>query len=233
MRQMTFPPAVRLAVVLGLALIAIALAPTPSMSAGSGYSFSIGSGSGAPGGLIAVDVNASAVEPGIGSFTLDIFYDANKVTPQTCRTTFAGCNKDYEPGQIRIAGVPFSPLVGDRLVATLIFQAHPGASGTTELDLTAEDVYGFLGDDLSSSTDITDGTLTITPGGPVVRRGDTTCDGRVDELDGLAILSHLSGEEASPCLAHGDYNCDNRVDVKDAIAILQGIAEIAAPASAC
>lgn len=224
MNLMTFVSAARLAAVLALAVLTVALTPAPGASA-SGFSFTIGSASGAPGGLLAVDVTATAPEPGIGAFTLDVVYDENSFTVTSCRSPFAGCNKDYRPGQVRIAGVPFTPLTGDRLAATIIFQARPGSSGTSALDVQATDVFSGTGDDLVAQTQITDGTLTITPGAPVVKQGDANCDGAVNELDGLAILNHVSGADAGACIAFADANCDNRVDVKDAIFILEGIAD--------
>lgn len=212
-----------------LALALIGFAPRPA-SAGNGYVLTIDSAVVPPGGAAAVELNLVAPEPGLGSYAIDVVYDDSVADLASCQSLLGGCNKVYGKGVVRIVGVPFAPMVGERTLATLVFETTGG--GTTALDVQATNLFNPDGDDLSGGADITDGSIEAQRGsGPDIQLGDATCDGHVNVSDAIRILAEKAGATGDPCLPFGDYNCDDLVDTLDVIALLLEFADLASPSS--
>jgi hypothetical protein len=202
-----------------LAGLALALPALHSSATTGGFSLSIESASTGPGGLVAVDVSVTAPEPGLGSYTIDVAYDSSRLQVVSCQTIAAGCNAAYQPGTVRIAGVSFAPIVGDRTMATIVFQAI-GPPGSFPLIVTPVDFYDYEGRDVSLSTSLAHGLVTVAPGATSSPIGDADCDGVLTASDSLAILDHVAHSGTAPCIPLADVNCDGRINADDAVAIL-------------
>jgi hypothetical protein len=225
---LTFPaPRLIVLAATALALTFLVSGSPPSASAGSGYTLSIDSAVVPPGGAAAVELNLVAPDPGLGSYAIDIAYDDSVADIASCQSLLGSCNKVYGEDLIRVVGVPFAPMIGEKMLATLVFETTGG--GKTTLDVRATMFYGPNGEDLARSVDIHDGTLEAQGNGTDIQLGDATCDGRVDSLDALQILTEKANPTGDPCLPYGDVNCDDIVNAKDVIVLLRDVANVSAP----
>jgi len=213
-----------------LALALIVFASPHTASAGNGYSLTMGSAVVPPDSAVAVELNLVAPEPGVGSYAIDIRFDDSVVDLASCQSLLGGCNKVYGAGLVRVVGIPFAPMVGEKTLATLVFEAT--GNGETTLDVQATNFFDSNGDDIARGTDIEDGSIQAhSPTGPDIQLGDATCDGHVNAIDAIRILSEKASPTGDPCLPYGDVNCDDLVDTTDVIALLMEFADLGAPSS--
>ena len=208
--------------------IAFSTPPVP-VSAGNGFVVAIDSADVPPGGAVAVELNMVAPEPGLGSYAIDVVYNDSAVVLASCQSMLGGCNKVYGEGIVRIVGVPFSPIVGERTLATLVFEKTGG--GNTDLDLQAANLYDGAGEDIAQGADVQDGSIDSDFTELDIPLGDANCDGRLNATDPIRILTEKAGGTASACLPYGDFNCDDHVDTLDVIALLMEFADFDSPTS--
>ena len=100
--------------------------------------FTIDSASIAVGGQAGLDVRALGVSaPGLGAWSIDIFYDPLVVAAVSC-TAFEGgvCNPDYDTNRIRFTGANASGLEGDTTLAEITFSCV--VEGVTLLTISIE-----------------------------------------------------------------------------------------------
>jgi len=215
--------------IMALALMLLATSAPRPAGAGSGYTLTMDSASVPPGGAAAVELNLVAPAPGLGSYAIDITYNDSVAGIASCQSLLGSCNKLYGEGVIRIVGVAFAPMIGEKTLATLVFETTGG--GRTTLDVQAT-MFGPNGEDLGRTVEVQDGTLDARGDGTDIQLGDATCDGHVDSLDALEILAEKASPTGDPCLPYGDANCDDIVNEKDVIALLREVADMGAP-TAC
>jgi len=106
-------------------------------------------------------VQAVAPVEGLGSWTIDVTYDAAVVTPTACTTaanTNSLCNRTFAANTIRIAGTATNGLVGTTALANITFQGV--AVGTLRpVTVTVRDVTDPTGAPLLAVT--SNGTITV------------------------------------------------------------------------
>ena len=191
--------------------------------------------------LSARDVGA----PGVGSWTIDVRYDAATVSVVGCQAMHGGiCNDAFAEDAVRVAGISLAGLVGDSDLATVSFRCEQ--AGVSLLGISI-DVFSdaSLGEPQEIDSTILTGSLTCneepppptaTPMAPTATEapaeppasepdkvpGDADCDDDVDSIDAAHVLqfeARLLAEIA--CSENADANHDGRVGPIDAAIILQ------------
>lgn len=155
-----------LAGVAAAALVAVGALLVVSQAAAVSGTLGISSPAIAPGGTGTADLRANVPAPGLGAWTVDITYDASKVSVGTCTPNASGvCNAHYGANVVRITGASATGLTGDTSLGTIQFTqtaATAAACSSSTLTLAA-----------SVFADATIGApaaITVTPGG-----GSITC----------------------------------------------------------
>ncbi len=185
---------------------------------------SIESATVAPDEVASVSLSASAPEPGIGAYTVDILYDPDVAVPVGCAPhPSALCNLGYGPGTVRVAGYDLEGLAGSTTLAEISFQAVGGAGSHTGLDLSLVDFADPVMTSLLPDAEVMNGGIDVEDV-PGFAPGDVDCDGDTDSVDGLFILRETAGLPPADCIAGGDVDCDGDVDSVDALMVMRHVA---------
>lgn len=197
--------------------------------------------------LSARDVGA----PGVGSWTIDVSYDAGTVSVIGCQAMQGGiCNEAFAENAVRVAGVSITGLAGDSDLASISFRCNQAGVGLLGLSI---DVFSdaSIGEPQPIDSTILTGSLvcseepppTPTPGAPTATPlaptptevpadppasepekmpGDADCDEDIDSIDAAHVLQFEAGLLAEiACSENADANHDGRVGPIDAAIILQ------------
>jgi hypothetical protein len=154
-----------LAATLAAALIAAGALLLVSQASAVNGTLRIGSATLAPGGQATIDIRSNVPSPGLGAWTLDLSYDASKVSIVSCAPapSHSECNVDFGPNTARLVGATGPGLIGDTSLATITFRSL-AASGATcspiSLSVTPTlFVDATVGGPLPVTVDVTNGTL--------------------------------------------------------------------------
>ena len=115
-----------------------------------------------------VDLHAFDVtEPGLGAWTIDIFYDPDVVTATACSAAQGGvCNAEFADDAVRITGAVAVGLEGDSTLGSITFECGD-AAGESPLEISIFTFAdGTLGGPLDIDATTQDGTFTCTEEGP-------------------------------------------------------------------
>ena len=172
--------------------------------------------------MVALDFDA----PGLGAWTVDVHYDPEVVTLMDCAAEHGGiCNKEFDDGAARVAGVSAVGLVGDSFLASLTFGCKK--EGSSDLALKIEVLAdGTLGDPQEVDADLVHGEITCSEKKHEEEKpGDANCDGEVSSVDASLILQQSAALlEEVPCPDGADKNGDGQVNAVDAAIVLQEVA---------
>ncbi len=114
-----------------------------------------------------VDVGAhDIVDPGLGSWTVDVSWDSSVVTLDSCDPAAIGgafndCNDAFDTDTLRIVGFVGDGLVGDTVLASLTFTCDVEGVSPLVVDLTTLVLKdGTAGDPGQIDATISDGSIT-------------------------------------------------------------------------
>jgi hypothetical protein len=195
-------------------------------SAGAGPSLRVDSVEGGLDSEVKVDLVAHDFnEPGLGAWTVDVYYNAEVVTLLECEASHGGlCNDEYDHDAARVAGVSAFGLVGDTELASLVFACKK--EGSSELELKVDVLAdGTIGDPQEVDAGLVDGKITCSEEHEKQKPGDADCDGDLSAIDASLILQY--GAELLdklPCADAADKNGDGHVNAVDAAIVLQEVA---------
>ncbi len=162
--------------------------------------------------------------PGLGSWTIDIDYEASIVEPTSCSGLSGGiCNATYGANTVRAVGaIGSGGLTGNRDLASLAFRCL--AEGASALQITVHVLAdGTSGDPQPISAAVEHGTILCVEQAVLV--GDASCDGEVSAVDAALILQLDAGLiDSVPCPENADVNNDGQINAIDAALILQYVA---------
>jgi len=163
------------------AVLAVALAFGITSTQAAEGGLGIDSGFADVGGQAGLDVNALNVgDPGLGAWSVDVFFDAAIVSAVACTAEQGGvCNPAFAADTVRFTGASAGGLEGTTKLADITFQCN--AEGVSDLTISAE-VFSdaTVGAPAPITTTIQNGTLscgieppaTATP--PPADNGDTS-----------------------------------------------------------
>ena len=168
-------------------------------------------------------------ETALGAITVDVLYDATKLTLNSCTEPVATrfdsmvCNTN-EAGIIGISALSAAGLTGDAVIAQLTFQS---AGETGRLVPLTVDVKTFVDiDGLPIAVSLQNGGITF----PCLA-GDVDCSGVINPIDALFMVQYIEGvrpatEDIPPpngflYLPACDLNNDGQCTTEDASLILQ------------
>jgi hypothetical protein len=187
----------------------------------------------APGGQVTTTLETVIPAAGLGSWTVDIGYNAAAVQPVGCTVQVGGatalCNLTPvgAPATVRVTGSAFPGLTGTVALASVVFQATPSVT-TSTLTLSAPTYTDPGGAPLPVT--VQNGQVVPAPNAP-----DVTLNGTVDAVDALCVLRDVAGLPAtSACaspLPFGDVNGSGAVDAVDALCVLRYVAGLPATIS--
>lgn len=209
-----------LAIIGGIVASTIVSAQTPNVSISS---LEASAGSQGKVTLAAHDIP----EPGLSSWSIDIYYDPKLVSVKSCGATEDGlCNPEYDEGVIRVVGSNIDGHTGKFDLASIIFTCNEVGKGKLELKMNifADATIGHPEKiDASTSDGKVDCTKEPTPTPtPVVNPGDVNCDESVDPIDATLVLQYVADLLAElPCPQNADLDEDGEITAKDAMIILQ------------
>ncbi len=165
--------------------------------------------------LSARDVGA----PGVGSWTIDVSYDAATVSVVGCKAMHGGiCNDAFAEDAIRVAGISLAGLVGDSDLASISFLCKQ--AGVSPLGISI-DVFSdaSLGEPQEIDSTILTGSLTCSeePSSPTA----TPVSPTATAVPPTATEAPAEPPASEPDKVPGDADCDDDVDSIDAAHVLQ------------
>lgn len=126
-------------------------------------SVTIGSAAVPPGATVGVEIIATATDPGVGAWTIDVEYDADLLTLKECRPAdgLALCNPDFGERTVRFAGASAEGVKGSAVLGGLTFVAGE-TEGAAKLHVSISQLADPGGKAIKLSP--TDGVITIKAG---------------------------------------------------------------------
>ena len=164
-------------------------------------------------------------EPGLGAWTIDVYYNADLVNLVECGAEHGGiCNPEFEGNAARIAGSRAEGLKGEFVLASLWFTCKGEGESHLELDIKVL-ADGTLGDPQPVEAEVKHGVIYCFEKQEEKLLGDADCNGEVTSLDASWILQYSAGlVEKVPCPDLADVNGDGHVDAVDSAIVLQKVA---------
>lgn len=164
-------------------------------------------------------------EPGLGAWTIDVYYNADLVNLVECGAEHGGiCNPEFEGNAARIAGSRAEGLKGEFVLASLWFTCKGEGESHIELDIKVL-ADGTLGDPQPVEAEVKHGVIYCFEKQEEKLLGDADCNGEVTSVDASWILQYSAGlVEKVPCPDLADVNGDGHVDAVDSAIVLQKVA---------
>lgn len=165
-------------------------------------------------------------EPGLGAWTVDIYYNADKVNIVECGAENGGvCNADFRDNAARITGSSAEGIQGEFLLGSLWFTCKGVGESGLELDIKVL-ADGTLGEPQPIEAKVIHGKIYCFEGEEEEKLlGDADCSGEVTALDASWILQYSAGlVESVPCPDLADVNGDGHIDAVDSTIVLQKVA---------
>lgn len=164
-------------------------------------------------------------EPGLGAWTIDVYYNADRVNLVECGAEHGGiCNPNFAGNAARITGSRAEGMKGEFVLGSLWFTCKGEGESHLELDI---DVLadGTLGDPQAIEAEVKHGEIYCSEKHVEKLPGDADCDGEVTALDASWILQYSAGlVEGVPCPDLADANGDGHIDAVDSTIVLQKVA---------
>ena len=164
-------------------------------------------------------------EPGLGAWTIDVYYNADLVNLVECGAEHDGiCNPEFAGNAARIAGSRAEGLKGEFVLASLWFTCKGEGESHIELDIKVL-ADGTLGDPQPVEAEVKHGVIYCFEKQEEKLLGDADCSGEVTSVDASWILQYSAGlVEKVPCPDLADVNGDGHVDAVDSAIVLQKVA---------
>lgn len=168
----------------------------------------VSDGAAAPGGSDTVELSALDVtDPGLGAWTIDIFYDPDVISAVDCSAAQGGvCNENFADDAVRITGAVATGLEGDTTLGTITFECAD-AEGESPLEVSLFTFAdGTLGGPQTIDATTVDGTFTCgTEATPTEQPGlPSSGIASNDSNDSLAwIIAALAGLGLASMAAYG------------------------------
>ena len=164
-------------------------------------------------------------EPGLGAWTIDVYYNADLVNLVECGAEHGGiCNPEFAGNAARIAGSRAEGLKGEFVLASLWFTCKGEGESHIELDIKVL-ADGTLGDPQPVEAEVKHGVIYCFEKQEEKLLGDADCSGEVTSVDASWILQYSAGlVEKVPCPDLADVNGDGHVDAVDSAIVLQKVA---------
>lgn len=166
-------------------------------------------GSAAPGGSDTVELSALDVTaPGVGAWTIDIFYDPDVISAVACTAAQGGvCNAEFTDEAVRITGAVAVGIEGDSSLGTVTFECAD-AEGESPLEVSLFTFAdGTLGGPLTIDAETDDGTFTCAdeePTATVAPRLPASGIGTNDSNGSMSwIIAALAGIGLASMAAYG------------------------------
>jgi hypothetical protein len=180
----------------------------------------------APGAQGEVDLVAHNIgAPGLGAWTIDVYYDPSVVTPIGCgQQSGSYCNVDYASKVVRVIGAKADGLMGTVQLGSITFRCD--RTGATSLSISLQTFHDATdGDPMLINAQTIEGAVYCNPQAAPPLMGDVNCDGRVSAIDAALVLQYTARLIRSlPCQDNGDVNGDGLINSIDAQLILQRVA---------
>lgn len=162
-------------------------------------------------------------EPGLGAWTVDIYYNPEKVNVVECGAEFGGiCNPEFKDNAVRITGSSAEGRKGEFALGSVWFTCKGEGESGLELDIKVL-ADSTIGDPQPIEAKLQHGGLKCFEEQGLL--GDANCDGEVTALDASWILQYSAGMiESVPCPDLADVNGDGHVDAIDSTIVLQIVA---------
>lgn len=164
-------------------------------------------------------------DPGLGAWTVDIYYNADLVSVVECGAEHGGiCNPEFKGNAARVTGSAAEGLTGEFGLGSLTFSCK--AEGKSNLEIEVKVLAdGTIGDPQPVDAKITNGSITCAKEQPKGILGDVDCNGEVNAVDANWVLQYSAGMvDAVPCPDLADMNGDGHIDAVDSTIILQKVA---------
>ena len=164
-------------------------------------------------------------EPGLGAWTIDVYYTADLVNLVECGAGHGGiCNPEFAGNAARIAGSRAEGLKGEFVLASLWFTCKGEGESHIELDIKVL-ADGTLGDPQPVEAEVKHAVIYCFEKQEEKLLGDADCSGEVTSVDASWILQYSAGlVEKVPCPDLADVNGDGHVDAVDSAIVLQKVA---------
>ena len=165
-------------------------------------------------------------EPGLGAWTIDIYYNADLVNLVECSAEHGGlCNPEFHDNAARIAGSTAQGLEGEFVLGSLWFTCKGEGESHLEIDINVL-ADGTLGGPQPIEPEVKHGEISCSEEHKEDKLlGDADCDGEITALDASWILQYSAEMiDAVPCPDLADVNQDGHINAVDATIILQNVA---------
>jgi len=164
-------------------------------------------------------------EPGLGAWTIDVYYNADLVNLVECGAEHGGiCNPEFEANAARITGSVAEGLKGEFALGSLWFTCKGEGESVLELGIKVL-ADGTLGGPQPVEAEVQQGEIYCVEKQENKLLGDADCDGEITSLDASWILQYSAGlVEEVPCPDLADVNGDGHVDAVDSTIVLQKVA---------
>jgi len=221
-------------VALALALAAVGAAGHSAAAGASEQPLaSVTSAAGHHGQQVTIALQGDSGAQTFGAFDLKIVFDPSVVTALDCASDIGICNPDFDASAVRAAGISIGGWSGHVEFARITFGLAGPPGSRTPLDLQVINLANADVEDIAPETSVVDGQIQVLFDGeptpspsppPPVTQGDAQCDGDVDPVDALAILSAVAGGDPPDCAEAADVNCDGQLSAVDALWVLRYVA---------
>ncbi len=163
-------------------------------------------------------------EPGLGAWTIDIYYNADLVNLVECGTEHGGiCNPEFAGNAARITGSRAEGLKGEFVLGSLWFTCKGEGQSGLELDINVL-ADGTLGGPLPIEAEVKHGEIYCIEKHEKLL-GDADCGDELTSLDASWILQYSAEMiDEVPCPELADANQDGHIDAVDATIVLQKVA---------
>jgi len=188
----------------------------------------------APGGTLTAAVEVVLGSTRLGSWTVDLTFDASVVTPTGCTLALSGATGVCSvraggvPNLVRISGAIPDGVTGTVRLANVALQGSGAHGAASVLQLSVPTLTDQDGATLNRVTEA--GAVQVVAPSP-----DANGDGRVDATDALCVLRLLGGfttTTACPIpLPMPDVNSDGLINATDALCVLRYIGGFTASAA--
>jgi len=164
-------------------------------------------------------------EPGLGAWTVDIYYNADLLKVVECGAESGGvCNPEFKGNAVRITGSSADGRTGEFVLGSVWFSCKGFGESGLELDIKVL-ADATVGDPQPVEPKTVHGSVTCLDEKHEKVAGDANCDGEVSAVDSSWILQYDAGLlDSVPCPDQADYNGDGNINSIDSTIVLQKVA---------